>query len=336
MQVQRIVSLAGLVCIALALPMRLLPAAPDRHWDQLMQAARAAVEDRQYAEAGELYTSAIHELEAAQVTDGRLAGSLLELGRVRNLQGRCQQASDLVLHGIRILDTQPQPDASEQGAAWQELGLAYNCQQQYSKEGHALRRALDFEQGASAPRNDRLVAILSEMGTVYQFEHRYVEAEAVFERAQSILDRDPRANPMEAALLLNNLGMLQRMMGRLSESDATLHRALGLLEATPAPDVGLQVALLYNLASLDFARKHYPDAAASFQRAVELLGKDTRLRPAERAQFLYDYAACLRRLGDKSKARNIETTAAALRNSQPEERNRRLVVDVTELSPSRQ
>lgn len=80
----------------------------------------------------------------------------------------------------------------------------------------------------------------------------------------------------------------------------------------------------------------YPDAAVSFQRAVNLIEKGTPLRPGEVAEILREYAACLRKLGDKNQARNIEITAAALLSDHPEDPNRGMVVDVTELSQSRQ
>ncbi|MGA2196182.1 MAG: tetratricopeptide repeat protein [Bryobacteraceae bacterium] len=326
--------LAGVLCATLGLPMRLLATGSERSLDQLLQAATAARLSGHYAQAGELYTFAIRDLEAVGITDVRLARSLLDLGGVREVQGRCQQAADLVLRGLRILEAADQPDPFARSEAWQELGKAYYCQRQYSKADQALHRALGIEQSTPAPRQDRLAEILASQGGVYEFEGRFAEAETAFERAQSIIDQNPRADSMDAAFLRNNLGMLFRMMGRNAESEAAFLGGLALAEAATTPNPVMEIALLDNLASLDLARKQYRDAAARFERALRLLDRGTPLLPRAAGQILRDYAACLRKLGDRSRARTLNTRAAALLSSQ-EDGNGRLVVDVTELAQAK-
>jgi tetratricopeptide (TPR) repeat protein len=176
-----------------------------------------------------------------------------------------------------------------------------------------------------------LAEILASQGGVYESEGRFAEAETVFERAQSILDQNPRADSMDAAMLQNNLGMLFRMMRRNEESQTAFRRGLACAEAATTPNPVMEIALLENLASLDLARKQYRDAAARFERAVRLLDRGTPLPPRAAAQILRDYAACLRKLGDRSQARSLDRRAAALLSSQ-EDGNGRLIVDVTELA----
>jgi len=327
-----LLSLATVIWVVAALPMRSFSAGLDGDSGQLIQAARSAYQSGNFAQAGELYTSAIRDLEAAGVSDVRLASSLVGLGEVRGSQGRCGEASDLVLRGIRIIEAAPNSDSFARGEAWETLGKAYDCQHQFSKADLALRRALDAEQSAPAPRPDRLVELLASKGAVYESERNYTAAEATFQRALSFLDQHPRVDSMEAALLLNNLGLLLRLMGRDADSEATFRRGLGLVQAATAPDLGMEVSLRYNLASLDVAHKQFREAAGHFATAARLLDKGAPLPPRVAAQILREYAACLRKLGERRQAKSLDTRSAALLSSQ-QEGNERLIVDVTELAP---
>jgi len=323
--------LLGTMCAVLALPVRSFSAGREPDPGQLTQAAGSAFQSGNFALAGELCTAAIRDLEAAGVTDHRLASSLLNLGRVREVQGRCGEASDLFLRAIRILEAAPQPDPFQRSDAWGALAKAYNCQHQYSKAELALRRALEIEQSAPAPRSDQLVELLAGQGGVYEAEGKFAEAEAAFLRAQSLLNQDPRVDSNRAALLLNNLGALRRLMGRYVESEAAFLQGLSLAEAAATWDLGLEVGLLYNLAALDVERKQFREAANHFAKAVRLLDNTTSLPPRTIGDLLRNYAACLRKVGDRRQATTLDTRAAALLNSQPDG-NGRLIVDVTELS----
>jgi tetratricopeptide (TPR) repeat protein len=325
---------AGVLWVMLALPMCSFPSDSERSSDQLLQAARTARLHGNYVEAGELYTSTIRDLEAAGVADVRLARLLVELGGVRGVQGRCQQAADLFLRGVRILEAGDQPDPFERSEAWEELAKAYSCERQFSKAEPALRHAFDSEQSAPAPRQDRLLEILASQGAVYETERRLGEAETVFERARSILDKNPRVDSMQAALLLNNLGMLYRMMGRNPDSEAAFRRGLAFADAAATPSPGMEISLLDNLASLSLASKQYGEAAAHFERAVRLLDRGTPLPSGAAGRMLRDYAACLRKLGNRSQARALDARSAALLRSQTDG-DSRLVVDATELASAK-
>jgi len=326
-----LLSQAAVICAALSLPVCLFSAGSGRNPDRLLQAARIALQSGDFAQADELYTSAIPDLEAAGPADIRLAPSLVELGAARAAEGRCQQAVDLIVRGIHLLDAAPQSGASQRSEAWEELAKAYHCQRQYSKAEQALSRALDIEHNAPSPRPDRLVELLAGQGMVYQSERKFAQAETVFRSAQSVLDRSPRVNPLEAALLLNNHGLLLRLTGRTAESEATFRRGLALVESAATPDPGMEASLLDNLASLDLARKQYHDAAVFFSNALRLIDRGTSLPPRTAAQILHDYALCLRKLGDRDQAKSLDTRAAALQSSQPDG-DPSLVVDVAELS----
>lgn len=302
-------------------------------WQQTFIAANAAYQGGKYAEAADLYASAINKEEAAGIKDVRLARSLYEFGIVRGLQGRCAEASRLLERGIRILGATSSPEASQLSTVWLGLSAVYTCQHQYSKAEHATYTALDLEQNSPMPQNDRLALILSYLGGTYSQEGKYSEATEALERARAILDQNPGAYSHQSALLLNNLGALEERMGRYSEAEATLSRGLAFTEGAADPDGAIaadRVALLSNLACLEYERKHYHEAAARLKEAVSLLDKGARISLDEAVMTLHSYAVCLRKIGDKRHAREFESRVSDMKRELPPEHG--LVVDVTQLA----
>lgn len=323
--------LGALLCVALSLPMRSFAAGLEDDSGQLIQAARSALESGNFERAGAMYTSVVRDLEGAGVTDDRLASSLVDLGRVRTIEGRCGEASNLILRGIRILDATPRPDSFERSEAWEAMAKAYDCQRQYSKAEQTLNRALDIERSAKSPRPNHLAELLASLGGVYQYEHKFDQAVAAFRGAQLVVDRNPKVDSDQRLLLLNNFGSLLRQMGRYSESESTFREGMAFAETATASRPELLVALEYNLASLEVTRKRFREAAGLFEKAVRLLDKGTSLPPRSAGELLRDYAACLRKLGDRGQAQVLEMRSAALLSSQPDG-NGRVVVDVSQLT----
>ena len=299
--------------------------------DQALEAARIALRSGNFAQADVLYTSTVRELDSAGAADSRLSTSLLELGRVRAVEGRCGEATDLVLRGIRILKAAPQADPLKLSEAWAVLAKSYNCQRLYSKAETALGRALASEESAPAPRPDRVVELLAGQGEIYEAERRLGQAEAVFRRAQSVIDRDPRIDPLEAALLRNNFGMLLRMAGRTGEAEASFSQGLAQAQGAAHREPALEISLEYNLAALEAGQKRFREAAAHFESAVWLLDRGAALPPRSAGELLRDYAACLRKLGGHQQAKAVGDRASALLRSQTDGDGSR-VVDVAELA----
>jgi tetratricopeptide (TPR) repeat protein len=327
----RLLSGIGLFCAGLALPIHCSAADSELSPDQLLRAATTSRLTGNYTRASELYGSLIRTLEEAGSTDSRLARSLVGLGGVREAQGKCQQAADLIIRAIHLLDTPAQPRPFLQSESWQALAKAYNCLGTYSKATTSLQHAFDAEQSAPAPRPDRLVEILSSAGAVYNSSGKLAEAQASLERARSVIDRYPKVSPTEAALLLNNLGLLYRLNGRIQDAEDSYRRGLALMEDSSTPGFELEISLLVNIAAIDENRKHHKDAADSYEKAVALLDRGSSLPPRSFGTILQGYAACLRKLGQRDRAKILEARATALIGSQTDG-NQELVIDTTQLA----
>lgn len=205
------------------------PCAGQEDSEALRQAALTARLAGNFAQAGDLYTTAIRDLEAAGGSNVRLARLLVELGSVREAQGNCQQAVTLVTRGIRILEAANDRDFQGESDAWLALSKAEGCERQYSKAGEALQRAFDIEQSGPAPRKDELVEIVVAQGVLQVSERRFAEAEKAFKQAQAITNQDSPPDAMAAVLVLNNLGAVYRAMGRGAESGSCFPPRLGNL-----------------------------------------------------------------------------------------------------------
>lgn len=328
------ISAGALIAVALTLPTLALSAGPELESSRATQAAQSARDSGDFARAGELYLSAIHDLEKAEGNDGPLASMILGLAGVRVMEGRCMDAAGLASRGIRILETSAGGEPHGRSAAWATLGRAYHCQRQYSRAEMAYRRAIEIEQGALDPRADRLIELLSSQGVVQEAEHKYVDAENQFTRAQSVWNQHPQLDSNEGALLENNFGLLLRLMGKNAESETAFRRGLALAEAAAAPDRGLQAYLHYNLASLDMLRKNFHEAAQFFSQAVWMVDSGATVTAQTAGEILRDYAACERKLGDRQQARSLEARAAAVLHREGDGSSGQ-VVDVTELSRNR-
>jgi len=307
-------------------------------WSQLIRAARTAFDGGEYEEAARLYSSAVHQQAAVGAPGTRLALSLSELGVVRRYQGRCGESSQLLERGIEVLEGTADTNVSLLRGVWEDLGAAYLCQCLYSRAERAYLRAVDLEQSVHPYKKAKMALILSELGAIYTLEAKYAEADAVFKRAQVILDEDSRQNPHELAFLLNNLGILRLHMKRTAEAQAAFQRGLEIVDTAAHTNALLAVdlaQLLNNLGALDYERNQYRDAAAHLARAVDLIDKGLRVQPDDARSVLLNYAHCLRRIGHKKQAKELESRADAMSSVLPIEDRNQFVVDVTQLAQGR-
>jgi tetratricopeptide (TPR) repeat protein len=327
------VSAGAFVALALTLTVPAFSAGPELNSGRVIDAAQSARDSGDLARAGEIYVSAIHNLENAGAT-GALPSMILGLAGVRTMQGRCMDAAGLASRGIGILESSAKSDPHARSAAWATLGRADHCQGQYSKAEMAYRRAIEIEQGSPDPRPDRLIEFMSSQGVVQEAEHKYVDAHNVFTRAQAVLNQHPQLDSNEGALLQNNFGLLLRLMGKTAESEAAFRRGLELVDRAVAPDRGLQAYLDYNLASVEMSRKQFREAAQIFSHAVWMVDSGAAVTAHTAGEMLRDYAVCERKLGDRRQARLLEARAAAVLHAEGDG-SKGQVVDVAELSQSK-
>ena len=327
---QRFVIL-GLMCLCGVPPGGRLNAADG---ERQIARARDAFQGGRYAEADGLYASAIRQEEAAGAAIEKTARALYELGTVRRIEGRCDEATDLIRRGIRMLSAAPHPDPEELSRLWQTLADAYRCRARHLDALHAYSQAWDLEAGVPAPDRQRLVDILSGQVVNYLSLGRHDESEAAFARIQALAD-EKRLEPLQQAAILNNLGTLRRLEGRLPEAEAAFRQGLLQVENNAATADPTAVYLSSNLGMLVLERKAYQEAKSLFARSMSLIEAGAEVPPEDLPQLLRNYAVCLQKMGQKGEARKLLARAGTLEREFPSDRLPRAPVSVDELVRAR-
>jgi hypothetical protein len=99
-----------------------------------------------------------------------------------------------------------------------------------------------------------------------------------------------------------------------------------------APVRALAAHMMGNLGVALAGLDRYKDAAALFAGTVDLLNKGVMLAPDETEQLFRSYADCLRKIGNKREARQIEARGKTVLNDLPRDPARGLVVDASQLA----
>jgi tetratricopeptide (TPR) repeat protein len=295
--------------------------------DRLLH-ANAALIAGNVAEAEQLYSSALAQMQAEKVGGEPLATALYGLACTRNATGRCHEAADMALRAIRTLEKIPTPDPAEVSGAFQVLGTAYFCQRLYSKAEESYRKAMDLMDGNSA-HDSTLAEILSNLGAAYTNQGRYRNAEAVLANSLAIMERNPPTDPVLLAMAQNNLGAVYRQLGRLVEAEAAFRSARPILERYPYHPLTAHV--LANLATICIDTKRYQEAGSLLAKAVELIEGGLVLPSYETRSIFQTYAECLRRAGDKAEAKRIESKGKVILSALPADPQDGQVVDASQL-----
>jgi tetratricopeptide (TPR) repeat protein len=306
-----------------------------------MLAGRLAADTGRYADADQMFSSAVQQLEEARIEGGLIARPLYELAAVRAFTGRHADASRLLTRAIAILEASPKPDPSELAVGWLGLGKAYLNIGKYSNAAQAFQKALDLKQGRRDAPTPVLIAILVGLSSTYRAQHSYGDAEATLKRAQTMLDKSPGADPWIHVFLLTGLGNLYLWEHRLAEAAAVLRQGQAVVERAATPDQNTVVFnnaavgyLSYNLAMVCFGQKQYRESERLFAKALVMAESGAPMPPDDVVRILWGYARCLRKVGNKDYARNAEARAKAILATAPPD-SRDVLVDVSTLMRSK-
>jgi tetratricopeptide (TPR) repeat protein len=301
-------------------------------WDQSMLAGRAAIAAGNYLEAERLYQTAIAQIGTTDSTDMRLGLALGQLGAVRLGLGHFDDASNLMLRSIHSLEAQPAQDLEALANAWQGLASCYYYRHLFANAGRAYQKALDFRIAMPQPDGRAIAGLYSNLGSVYQMQRRLGEARASLAQAMRWLDRAPLADPLFRAKLTNNLGDLHRAEGKHADAERLYRAATDALEAARDTDGILTSVLWNNLAIEHFQSGNYAEAVKDASRAVERLEAGTVLPRTDVIEILNQYRRCLKKVGDRSEIKRLDSRTKRILNLTIPEATDRLVVDASQLS----
>lgn len=317
------------LCLVLELAdAQALPEAGE--WQRAMEAGHAAVAKGQLVEAERLFAAAMRMCENRPADLGRLARSVLQMGVLRETQGRCDEAVSLLLRGIGMLEQHAEAAPAAVSEAWQALGTAYFCQRRYAQSQRAYLKALELS-GPSARRDtSREIVLLSALGTAYRYGGSLRQAEETFARGQELLERDPSAAAPIAVFFLNNLAAIRRMAGRYAEAEAALFKAVDVLARGNDPDGVASAYVWGSLGLLHSTRRQYAQAVEPFRKSAALIAAGVPVWRGDAEVILQGYAHCLQKLGDRAGAGKVKAAAAEMLSSMPREQTGGMTLDIRE------
>jgi len=285
-------------------------AGDHERWVATLGVAYQAHAQARFPEAADGLRLAVGIAERLEHADVPLAETLTLLGSVYADMGRLRDAESAYLRALAAWE-RGDPADPERSNVLMGLVRVYTGLEEYSKAERFGRSAIQIREEALGPSHPDVGTAYQNLAAVYHYERRYSQAMEMYRRALEILSNSGRLE--DAATVRGNLGMLLGAMGRPDDAVAEIRQAIDILEVSE-PSLKPRLALgLTNLAMMYCRLGRWPEAEAPLRRAREIItgvfGPDhSSLEPVLRA-----YADVLRHTGRKREARQMERTAAALR-----------------------
>src|ERR1700734_4180980 len=261
--------------------------------DTLLELGRARIGAGDLPGAEAPLQEALHAAQRdAGATSIQTAHSLWSLGMLRFDQGRNDEAKDLYVHSLRILENSnaPQTDVS---AVLSDLAKVYVLEQQWELAKQTHERALDIDRrvlGDDLPRVayrlGNLAIVAQNMGDLKLAETLYIDA---LKRQEHIYgDRHP-----ETAAAKANYGLLLQREGRLSEAEPLLRSALDARLSLNGPNHFLVGYFRVSLAILLHDKGDLAASESEFRQALAIYDKALPENHQYRAALLMHFARLL-------------------------------------------
>jgi tetratricopeptide (TPR) repeat protein len=167
----------------------------------------------------------------------------------------------------------------------------------------------------------------SRLAEVFLVEGNHKEAEQRIERALPVLKTADET--IETANALNNLGLVRRWQHRYAESLDLVSTAVAMTKQKYGADHPLVLRPLNNVAVLYYLMGHNEEADATFEQARKLCLKALPPGHPSYASLLNNYAAFLRKTGEKSRAKTMEAQARSMNRDNRSRDGLGLTVDVS-------
>jgi len=218
---------AALLAVAVVAPLAAVraqesqaQAVPQKDYERLENAAKAAAQLRQYDTARKLLDSAVAIRAVVFGEQSVQYGvGLMELAALETKQNHSQPAEALYAKAAQVLGDQP-----EAAGALTHLGLAAIAKKDFSQ-------ATDYFQRARNIDPTRAGAALMWMAVVEQRQQHMDDAERFYQSALSV--QDPKS--VEAAVTMEVYGQFLRELGRADQAGEMDARAAGIQKANAAP-----------------------------------------------------------------------------------------------------
>lgn len=293
----------GILLLSGALSSELPVAAEDL--SNLLNRGRQAARNGDYNEA-ERYHRLAADAAANESDPARRAEAIGDLGGVLLAKGRFDEARDLCLNALKLLQTTKTkrylPVVLNNLGALSNLAGDYEQAERYLKEG--VRVAQEFN-----PSDPYIARVLNNLGVLYYTSGDTGHAEKALKEAIAIIENNFGRDRVELAPLLANLGEVYVTRKKWNASKAQFDRAFSLLESAGQADHIDAAGVLGALGRMEFARGNFAEARTAFRRSYAIrvitFGTDHPVVAATAVNL----AATLAALGQYVEAERLYTDA---------------------------
>ena len=194
-------------------------------WDAAMEAGEAALQRKQYQEAEQIFSAAVHKAEAFGLHDRRVAVTLARLAQAYTAQGKYVEAEPVYLEALRIYQEVHGENHLDVAAMLNNLGVLHRKHGQYADAQRLLTRALSIKEQLLGPDHLDVALALSNLAAMHLAQGDWEPAAKLLARALTVREKQLRPDHPDLLKNLDDYAGALRKLDRSSEASILEGRA---------------------------------------------------------------------------------------------------------------
>jgi tetratricopeptide (TPR) repeat protein len=271
-------------------------------WKNLSKLARQLQDSDDFA-ASELVRREALRLAEKKLgpDDKQLAPLLADLAVLLHFEARDPEAEPLVQRALMI--AKESDDRRATGVMLNILGVVLSGEGQKARAEPVLRRSVALLEESVGSDSIDAARAANNLATLYLDTRQYAKAETEMTRALPVYQRNVRPDDPELTVALSNMFIVLTAQHRSAEGEPYLRRALAIVEKS-FPGSLKMANLQICLAALEAERANLKESASLLQKAMAIQERVLGPDHPELAHALAAYSTVLRRLHQKTEAKN--------------------------------
>ena len=282
-------------------------------WQEMTKLARQRQNADDFSGAERLRREAL-ALAEKQLgpADKQLAPILGDLAFNLHFEGRDAEGEPLAQRALTI--ARDAEDRKLTGLMLNVLGIILSSEGQKARAEPVLRRSVALLEETEGADNILVAKASNNLATLYLDTHQFAKAEGEMLRALPIYEQVLGPLDPEVAVVSGNMFTVLAAQRRAAEGEPYLRKALAIGEKV-FPGSLKMANLQLCLAAFEESREHFKEAAGLFEKVIatqeRVLGSDH----PDLAHTLAGYSSVLRRLHQKSEAKQAQNRANLIMKS---------------------
>lgn len=282
-----IVALVGLAAIGGASPAL-------AEWRTNFEAARAALENKDFRNAENAAIEALNEAEAFGEKDQRRLDTLELLSDVYRESRQWAASAQLLEQILTVMRGAGTDGSPEAGYVFNKLGVVYQQMRDNDKAQAAYEAALAIKRKKYKQNVASIAIVVTNLGELYRRKKDWPKAEELHK--QAIADKEMELGPDHQTLVpsLNNLALVYKETKRYDEALALLSRAREIAAKGENGGRNADMATaLHNLGDVYAAMQKYKESKEAYEQAIAMRKEVLGPQHPNVAESLNNYGSML-------------------------------------------